>query len=168
MVASPWYARDPADLEDGWRAEATLGVKAALMRGRRGAMAVQAGATWRSDPEPHCGEGGAELRWLGGLSLGRSGRGFVNVEAAERISEGGCEHQRVDVTVGYRPTARWLGMAQVFTESRSGASEALLGQVSLVRFHAEGRGIQLGVRARLDGETREPALVLAFWSRARD
>ncbi|HVZ98762.1 MAG TPA: hypothetical protein VG841_00455 [Caulobacterales bacterium] len=167
FVAAPWYVNDPADAEHGWRAEATVGLKAALVRGRAGVMAVQAGATWRSDPERGCGEAGAELRWLGGLSLGPSGAGFLNVEAAERLASGGCPHQRLDVTLGYHAGPHWLGMAQVFTDARRG-QEALQGQLTVVRINDQGRGVQFGVRARLDDGRPEPALVLAFWGRPGD
>ncbi|MES1158466.1 MAG: hypothetical protein ABUL42_01085 [Terricaulis silvestris] len=168
FVATPWYAQDALDTDDGWRAEANVGLKAALMRGDHGAMAVEAGATWRSDPDRACGEGGAELRWLGGASFGHSGQAFVNLEAAERVSAGGCESQRFELTTGYHASDRWLAMAQVFTEQRADENDAVLGQITLVRFHAEGRGVQLGFRARLDGDDSEPSLVLAFWGHPRD
>ena len=80
FVATPWVEQAADSSDDGWRAEATLGVKRALMRTDHAAMAVQAGAVWTSEPTGVCGEAAAELRWLGGVNLGA--HGFVNLEAA--------------------------------------------------------------------------------------
>lgn len=165
VVVAPWVEQGETVSLEGWRAEATFALKHALMRNRHGAMAVQAGAVWRSDPSFGCGEAGAEARWMGGLSFGRSGRGFVNVEAAARLEEGGCWGERFDLTAGFRTGENWLAMAQVFTDAPRDGRTVLLGQASLVRFRSEGRGIQVGLRMRLDGEALEPALVLGFWGR---
>lgn len=166
IVAAPWVEQN-YDTIDGWRGETTLGVKRAIFRGDRMAMAVQAGALWVSHPEEGCSEGGAELRWLGGSSLPNIGA-FVNVEAATRALEGGCGGQRLDLTAGYRPNERWLAMGQVFLDARWDGEEGVQAQFTLVRFGDSGRGIQLGVRARMDGEDREPAVVLGLWGRPGD
>jgi hypothetical protein len=106
VVAAPWveFAEDSGD--DGWRAEATLGLKKELMRTELDAMAMQASAVWESEPERGCGEAGAELRWLGGASFGPEGRVFVNLEIASRVQDGGCSSQRADLTAGYRTNER--------------------------------------------------------------
>lgn len=162
IVLAPWVEQN-SDSADGWRGEATLAVKHALVRTHNAAMAVQAGALWVSHPHEGCGEGGVEARWLGGVSFG--GSGFANLEGATRTVEGGCGGERLELTTGYRPADNWLAMAQVFYDTGRDAEENLKGQLTLVRFGDSGRGVQVGVRARLDGDEPEPALVLGFWGR---
>jgi len=166
VVAAPWLEQN-YDTVEGWRAEAVVGLKHAVLRRGPLVMAVQAGAVWESHPDLGCSEGGAELRWLGGLSIGAGG--FVNVEAATRALEGGCESERFDLTLGYRPNERWMGMAQLFVDAPRGGEEAFVkAQFTLVRFGDSGRGLQIGLRARLDGGVQEPALVIGLWGRPGD
>lgn len=54
-------------------------------------------------------------------------------------------------------------MAQVFVDEPRLGDTSVKAQISLVRFGDDGRGLQIGFRARIDGETPEPALVLGFW-----
>ena len=105
---------------------------------------------------------GDKGRILGGASRGRA---FVNVEAAERGLSGGCGGERIDLTAGYRPGENWLGMAQLFWDGPREGEHTLRAQLTLVRFGNSGRGIQVGVRARIDGGEAEPALVLGLWGR---
>jgi len=93
---------------------------------------------------------------------------FLNVEAAARILDGGCGGERVDITGGARFSQNWLALGQIFIDAPQGGEEAVKAQLSLVRFGENGRGIQLGLRARIDGGAEEPALVLAFWGPASD
>lgn len=167
LVARPWLENGETVGEEGWRAEVEGGVKAAVLRTPNAALAVQASAVWRSDPDFGCGEGAGEVRALGGVSFAE-GRGFVNTETAARLHDGGCPAGRVDLTLGYRPAPRWLGMAETFVFAPEGREAAVKAQFSLVRFSERGTGVQLGLRLRLDGEDAEPALVLAFWGRPRD
>ncbi len=167
LVARPWIENGETVGDEGWRAEVEGGVKAALLRTSNAAVAVQASAVWRSDPDLGCGEGAGEIRALGGMSFA-SGRGFLNAETAARVHDGGCPAGRVDLTLGYRPAPRWLGMAETFVFAPEGREAAVKAQFSLVRFSERGSGVQLGVRVRLDGEDAEPALVVAFWGRPRD
>lgn len=67
IVVTPWVEQ-ANDLDDLWRGEAVMGVKREMFRGAASLMAVQVGALWRSDPPAQCGEGGVEVRWLGGHS----------------------------------------------------------------------------------------------------
>lgn len=152
------------DTADGWRAEGTLGVKRTIFRDDETVMALQAGALWISHPPIGCGEGGAEARWLGGRSFGDNA--FLNVEVATRALEGGCGGERIDVTGGARFARNWMALGQVFLDAPHEGEETVKAQVSLVRFGENGRGIQLGVRARIDGGAEEPALVLGFWGPA--
>jgi hypothetical protein len=164
-VFSTWYEQN-YETEDGWRAEAVLGAKRTLFRDDNMVMAAQAGALWNSHPSDGCGEGGAELRFLGGQSYGNGA--FINLEAATRAFEGGCGGERIDVTAGSRFAGNWLAMGQVFVDSPHEGEETVKAQISLVRFGDEGRGIQVGLRARVDDGVQEPALVIGFWGPAND
>lgn len=161
VVIAPW-SESAGDLESGWRGEAVVGVKRAIFRDDRNVMALQVGAYWRSDPPGDCGEGGVEARWLGGRSVGASG--FINLELAARVLDEGCPAGRLNLSAGYRPAERWLAMGEIFYDAPREGSESLKLQVSLVRFGDDGRGMQFGVRTRLDGRA-ETALVLAMWGR---
>lgn len=160
LVVAPWYEQN-YDTPDGWRAEALLGVKHVLYRSANTVMAVQAGPLWISHPLPECSEGGAELRWLGGRSY--AGGLFLNLEAATRALDGGCGGERFELTAGAPFGGNWLALGQVFVDSPSHGGEAARAQLSVVRFGERSRGIQVGVRARIDGGAEEPALVVAFW-----
>lgn len=169
FVASGWAGSDDP-IGTGWdglRGEAALGVKKAVAEGPRHALAVQATAVWRSDAEAGCSEVGAEARFMGGTSFGE-GRGFVNLEAGVRSFGGGCTTGRYELAVGYRPTPRLMTLAQIYADDTTG-DEAVRAQLSLVRFGEDERiGFQIGVRARVDGEDAEPALVLGLWMRRGD
>ena len=166
LVFAPWVESNHLS-PDGFRAEATFGAKHAFYRSEDNVLAIQAGALWVSNPDEGCSEGGAEARFLGGRSLG-DGRAFVNVEAAARALSGGCEGGRIDLTAGYRPSENWLAMGQVFLDSPVEGDDTLKAQLTVVRFGRSGRGIQVGVRARIDGGEAEPALVIGLWGRPRD
>lgn len=167
VVAVPWGEYDQSNLEEPSRGETTFGVKRALIRDERGAMAIQVSALWVTNPQEGCSEGGVEARWLGGLNLPR--RAFVNLELAGRALDGGCGGGRADLTYGLQPNDHWLVMGQVFADAPLDGEETFKAQFSLVRFVRDGRlGVQLGARVRLDGEAPEPALVLGVWRRPGD
>ena len=165
VVATPWVEQN-YDSVDGWRGDAVLGLKHAVLRTESDIVAVQGGALWISHPADGCSEGGAEARVLAGRALGA--RGFVNIEAAARALEGGCGGERLDLTAGYRPAGNWLALGQVFLDVPHEGEQTLKAQLTLVAFGQSGRAIQLGVRARIDGGDEEPALVLGFWGRPGD
>lgn len=166
FVAAPWVEQN-YDTLDGWRAEAVVGLKRAVFRSERSVLAVEAGALWISHPENEaCSEGGGELRVLGGRSFGESG--FLNLEVATRTLSGGCADERMDLTAGYRPAENWLAMGQLFFDAPRGGEETVKAQFTLVRFGESGRGLQFGVRARVDGGELEPALVIGLWGRPGD
>jgi hypothetical protein len=165
IVVAPWVEQN-YDTFDGWRGEATLSFKHVVFQEEHTVVALQAGALWVSHPSEECSEGGGELRLLAGRSLGS--RSFVNAELAGRLLQGGCGGERLDLTAGYRPAENWLGMAQLFVAAEREGEEAIRGQLTLVRFSRSGRGVQIGVRGRLDGEELEPAVVFALWGRPGD
>lgn len=86
-----------------------------------------------------------------------------------------CGAGPVDLAVGWRPEDNWLTMVQLFVDAPDDGSKSVKAQLSVVRFDASGRAVQLGVRARLvrarlvrarlDSDDLEPAVVLSFWSR---
>ena len=161
VVISPWLIQDYSD-ETGWRAEATIAAKHVIARSDHTITAVQAGALWVSDPPAHCEEGGAEVRALGGMNLPHNS--FINAEVAERVLSGGCTDQRVEITAGMHAGRHWMGLAQVFVDGPQYGDETVKAQLSLVHFDNHGRGIQLGIRNRIDGGEDELALVLSFWT----
>ena len=163
LVAAGWVEQGYAAGPELWRGEALLGLKHVVGRWSDTVSAVQGGAFWRSDPPADCDEGGAELRWLGGTSLGEAGRGFLNLEAAARLQSGGCLGRKLDLTAGYRPAENWLGLAQAFLDAPDEGEHSWKGQLSLVRFRRSGRGVQIGLRVRLDGAHREPSLIIGWW-----
>ncbi|MEQ1618626.1 MAG: hypothetical protein ABL883_09825 [Terricaulis sp.] len=162
VVIAPW-AEQSYEIEAGWRGEATLELKHAWIGDAGGALAVQAGAFWSSEPGLSCSEGGAEGRLLLGRSLGENT--FFNVEAAGRLLKGGCSAQKLELTLGYRPDDEWLFMGQLFSDDSDRGDASVKAQFTLVHFGDSGRGLQLGLRGRLDGDDAEPALVLGFWGR---
>jgi hypothetical protein len=85
------------------------------------------------------------------------------VEAAGRALEGGCEGERLDITAGYHAGRNWLALGQIFFDAPQDGEESIKAELTFVRFTRRGRGFQIGVRARLDGEDAEPALVLGLW-----
>jgi hypothetical protein len=165
FVAAPWVEQHYDSL-DGWRAEAVVGFKRAFHRSGDTVMAVQAGALWMSHPAAGCSDGGGEVRWLGGRSFGEGG--FVDVEAATRALEGGCAGERLDLTAGYRPRDNWLAMGQAFLDAPWEGEETVRAQLSLVRCGRSGRGIQQGLRARVNDGIDEPALRRGLCGRPGD
>jgi hypothetical protein len=164
FVAQPRFSYSEETAQEPFQADVSAGVKAQLYRGPWAAAAVQASAVWRNEPEElSCGEGGGEVRALAGISTPRS---FYNVEAAFRLQSGGCARQRLEATAGYRPNDRWLALGNTFLEATATGDNSVKAQASLVRF-GRGGGLQIGVRFRLDGDRREPALVLGWWSPLR-
>jgi hypothetical protein len=165
IVVAPWVEQN-YDTQDGWRGEAIVAAKRAVTRNDTGAIAIQLGALWVSHPSEDCGEGGLEARWLAGRSLGPSA--FVNVEVASRVLDGGCGGERLDLTAGLRASENWLALGQVFLDAARDGDESVKAQVTLVRFGESGRGIQIGVRTRLDGDDPEPSLVFGLWGQPGD
>lgn len=165
IVLAPWVEQN-YDTTDGWRGEATVSAKHVVLRYDDTIVAIEAGALWSSHPSAGCSEGGAEARVLMGRPVGE--RAFVNVEAATRALEGGCESQRLEITAGYRAGRDWLALGQVFFDAPQDGQESVRAELTLVHFGRTGRGFQLGVRARLDGDDAEPALVLGVWRGPRD
>jgi hypothetical protein len=93
---------------------------------------------------------------------------FVNVEVAARALEGGCESQRLELTAGYHAGRNWLALGQIFFDAPQDGQESIKAELTLVHLGRRGRGRQIEIRARLDGEDAEPALVIGLWRGPRD
>jgi len=166
VVVAPWLEQS-YETVDGWRAEASVGVKRVLFRRDENVVALQAGAIWTSHPaDDDCSETGGEVRLLAGRAFGQ--RAFANVEASSRAYEGGCQGERLDLTLGYRPRENLLTLAQLFVDAPDDGEESIRAQLTLVYFRRNGRGIQVGLRTRVDDGPAEAALVIGLWSRTVD
>lgn len=163
-VAQPRVEFGPAyrsDQPNGWRGEAGVSLKRAVLERDGLALALQAGPTWSSGPAPGCAEGGAEARVLAGASRPEA---FVSAEAALRAQGDGCARGRFDLTGGWRPRPLWLGLAQVFLDQDLEQGAAVKVQMSVVKFERSGAALQLGVRFRADSDgPGERALVISTW-----
>jgi hypothetical protein len=145
----------------GWSAEAQVAVKANLLQTAHTAIAAQAGFNWQSSLDEVCDEIGAEVRLLGGVS---SGKIFAGAEAAYRLRSGGCRAGKLDLTLGWKPTERWMGLAQTFVDDDAARQSVIKLQFSLIRYTDEGAGLQLGLRVRADeAGDDERALVVGWW-----
>ena len=168
LVAAPTFEQNYDTLE-GWRGEAVIGLKGVAFRDDNTAVAVQGGAFWTSHPAEGCEEGGGEIRLLVGNSFTAFGQnGFLNVEGAVRALSGDCRSQRVELTAGYRAWENWLAMGQVFVDAPHEGDETVKAQLTITYFQRNGAGVQLGLRARIDGGSEEAALVLGLWGRPGD
>lgn len=164
IVASTWAESTTGYDGPVWRGEASLALKRSVDIEGPQVSAIQAGVVWRSDLED-CSEAGVEVRWLGGTTLAGGALGaFANVEAAVRAHDGGCGGLRYDLTMGFRPQDNWLALAQVFSDAPEAGDGSLKAQLSLVRFDHNWEGVQLGLRAPIDGGEGPVMLVLGLWN----
>jgi hypothetical protein len=162
-VAQTYYAQDNFGRVNDETQAAIKGVIA-----RRGGLiaAGQLGVTYDSIPQERCDRVGGEARALVGYAT-RSGRSYVNFESAFRYAAG-CPHVRYELTLGTRPAEGWLLLGQVFADDDLKFDESLKIQAGAVRFGRRERGVQLSVRATLDGTSViEPTLILGYWSAIR-
>lgn len=167
VVANHW-SQTATDFEGtNTRNESVVSIKYRVMSGDRSVLAVQTGAVWDSRAAGDCGEWGGESRLLAGAAT-RGGRFFVSAEAGARVQGEDCVRARYDFTLGAKPHKRLLGLAQVFLDDDLRYGETLKAQASLVAFERGGRGLQLGVRVRIEEEeVIEPTLLLSYWSALR-
>ncbi|MFP1131252.1 hypothetical protein [Asticcacaulis sp. W401b] len=116
-----------------------------------------------------------EVRLYGGHSFeARKVPMFVDAQVARRARSGSNADQwRVDVTVGARPSPKWIVMAQVF----AGKTDRLNGfeakwthvETSAVRFFdaKQTLGVQFGLRQTVSGENvpKSSAVTIGLWKR---
>jgi hypothetical protein len=161
VVGSLWVTNDVQEVP-GYRGEVVLGLKQQLYQDEDWTIAVQGGALWQSLPPEGCREGGAEIRALAGRSFENST--FVNAELGLRALGTDCLSNRLDLTAGFRPSERWLAMGQIFYDAPHEGQDIARAQVTLAHFFRSGRGVQIGVRSRIDGGGEELALVVGMWN----
>lgn len=125
------------------------------------AAALSAGAVYSA--YGGCVGQGGEARAALGRTFGPSRRpaGFASFEAAYRAA-GGCGGLKTEFTIGYRPEHKWLLLAKAYGDRAVHGTDTLKVQVSAVRFGPR-RGIELGVRVRVNGGDPEPALIASVW-----
>ena len=114
----------------------------------------------------------AEARILLGYAFSLRDRpAFVDVQGAYRLSAGGEDDEiHLDVTLGLKPTPRWLLMAQSSTVLSAGNAPDYRDhklQASAVCWLTPRHGLQAGVSGTLDGVSalQERAVFAAFWYR---
>ncbi len=167
VVANHWSQTVTTFDGTDTRNESVLAGKVRVLRGDRSVVSVQGGVVWDSRADGDCGEWGGEARLLAGAAS-RGGKYFVSGELGARAQGNDCIHARYDLTVGVKPHRRLLALAQVFVDDDLTYGETLKTQVSAVVFERNGRGVQLGLRMRLDaGEFIEPTILLSYWSPLR-
>jgi hypothetical protein len=113
-----------------------------------------------TSPAPGTGRRAYEARLLAGRNLGRNGWGYVDVEAAYRLGTSGVADQiRSDATLGVRPWANWLAIAELNStvsttrgDGTAGAAYDLLKlRISAVRNLNQHTAIELGYWRDLAG-----------------
>lgn len=113
-----------------------------------------------------------EARALLGYAFAvRDSPAFVDVQGAYRLSAGGEDDEiRIDVTLGLKPTPRWLLLAQTFTTLSAGKAEDYRYhklQASAVCWLSPRHGLQAGVSGTLDrvAALQERTVFAGFWYR---
>lgn len=171
---------------DGVAHRSALALKVKAHHGPRWAVSAQAGPLYGADAGGGCAGAGGEVRAGVGRSFGtglgrgverslgriagqarrlRSGAVFGALELAYR-AQGGCAHALREATIGYEPEHKWLLLGQAFEDRDLHGTETVKVQISAVRFR-RARGVQVGVRVRVDGADPEPAVIIGVWRRER-
>jgi hypothetical protein len=141
--------------------EVVVGGKMTLRDRPGSVISAQVGLLGVYGPKDGCGEAGVETRVLAGAAK----RGFfADAQGAARVRTGGCPTGKFDITMGWEPNNRWMGLAQTFVDVDPRYDPVVKLQLSLVRFSKKGKGLQMGVRVRADEAGRdERALVVGWW-----
>ena len=121
----------------------------------------------RTDNEP---DGEIDLRLLAGYGFAlRDWPAFLDVQGAYRFRIGGvADEVRADVTLGLRPHARLLLMAQSFNRLSTGdGTDEHKAEISAVYDLTESLSLQVGGLATIAGSDalRERGVVTAIWYR---
>jgi len=152
-----------------------LGGRYALLKGPKTALSVYAGVTFPGEgrnaayyPDPGAGEMDVEVRLLAGRSGTLWKRHlFGEVQLAQIARKDLPDETRVETTIGWHPTRRWLLMAQTYAgraEAEPTAPLWVKSEISVVRdvgdwrLQAGWRSSSLGVESPV---SRGP--VLAIW-----
>lgn len=157
-------------------ADAELSIKQVVWQGARDLFALQplirVPLGYDRDDQPALGSGkvDAELRGLYGNGFAD---GFVDAQLAYRTRGGApADELRLDLTLGLRPDADWLLLAQSFNAISIGDPGAGYGdvrrykvQLSAVRMVTDNVGLQIGVSKAIGGTNAggERMLLAALW-----
>lgn len=156
------------------RGPVELGLRYAVFKGQRGVVAVHVGGAeageGRNAGYAAPGRGGvdAEVRILAGQSIAiRRGELFADLQVARLRRPDLADENRLDATLGFRPSRSWLVMTQIYageTVSRPIRSGWIKAETSLVRSFGAW-SLQAGWRQTLSG--REVAMdrgaVVGIW-----
>jgi len=153
------------------RGPTELGLRYVAWQGRKTVVSVYVGAILAGEgrnagyADPGAGETDFESRLLAGRSFSVAGRpGFAEIQLARLSRPGLSDESRLDVTLGYEPSPRWLILAQSYSgQARSGAEWTKL-EASAVRRFGDWRA-QAGWRIAAAGKAgpAESGPVLALW-----
>jgi hypothetical protein len=151
-----------------WRADTTV-VSVEALAGASGDRRLLGGAAWDAPWHAEAALLAGRSGTLGGWPV------FADARAAFRLAGGGRRHAaRLDLTVGLRPAARWLVLAQAFGWRELGDDRRfpprrawLTAQASVVYEGFSPWLLQAGVSATLAGRetTRETGALVALWRR---
>jgi hypothetical protein len=153
-----------------------LGVRYTFLRTDRSAVSLYLGAAKdgvgrnAGYAAPGRGDTDLEARLLAGTSgQWRGMQGFTEVQVARLKRSGLADESRVDATLGLRPRAHWLLMAQTYAgraDSTPVGSRWRKGEVSVVR-DLGAWSLQAGWRQALSGREApaDHGPVLAVWRR---
>jgi hypothetical protein len=168
-----WSRGEEAGLAYEGRGPAELGLRYALFRNERMAISLYVGGIAPGDGRnvgyaaPGAGEAAGEVRLLAGRSFA-AGDGSVFVEGqAARIGRAELpDETRLDLTVGYAPSDRWLLLGQTYAGWTDAEPSWIKVEVSAVR-HFGDWSLQAGWRGSVAGKAGpvEEGPVLALWRR---
>lgn len=168
-----WSRGEEAGLAYEGRGPAELGLRYALFRDDRTAISLYAGGIAPGEGRnagyapPGAGEAAAEVRLLAGRSFNVGGGAlFVEGQAAKIARAGLPDEARLDLTLGYAPTARWLVLGQTYAGWTDADPSWVKVEVSAVR-HLGDWSLQAGWRGSVAGKAGpvENGPVLALWRR---
>ncbi|MDI1364322.1 MAG: hypothetical protein PSX79_05550, partial [bacterium] len=151
-----------------------LGLRYAVLKTPRGVAAVYVGAAEAGAGRnagyaaPGKGEADLEARLLAGRSVvTRHGAIFADLQVARLRRSGLANETRLDATLGFRPSGKWLMLAQTYAgeaDRRPLKSRWLKAELSAVRSFG-GWGVQAGWRETVTGREipKDRGVVLGVW-----
>jgi len=168
-----WSRGEEAGLAYEGRGPAELGLRYALFRDERMAISVYVGAIAPGDGRnvgyapPGAGEASGEIRLLAGRSF-QVGEGSLFLEGQGAWIERKAlpDEARLDLTVGYAPSDRWLLLGQTYAGWTDAEPSWVKVEVSAVGRFGDW-SLQAGWRSSVAGKAGpvEDGPVLALWRR---
>lgn len=168
-----WSAGEEAGVAYGGRGPSELGLRYAVYRDEAAAISLYLGAILPGEGRnvgyapPGAGETASELRILAGRSFELVGRPlFVEGQGAWIERSGLPDERRLDLTVGYAPSPRWLLLGQTYAGWTDAEPSWVKIEVSAVRRLGDW-SLQAGWRGSGSGKAGpvEDGPVLALWRR---